>query len=144
VADFVLPKPSQAKPSLAPKAPKKKIEHVAAKWLTLFCPSQAKPSQGKPSLAPKAPQKKIEHVAAKAPCFFCPSQAKPSQAKPRANASQVWRRRRQRKKMNIWRRRRRTFLYQAKPSQSQAKRKNKLLFWRFASSYFLLKNGDFH
>jgi hypothetical protein len=32
---------------LAPKAPKKKIEHVAAKWLTLFCPSQAKPRQAK-------------------------------------------------------------------------------------------------
>ena len=48
-----------------------------------------------------------------------PSQAKPSQAKPS----------------------------QAKPSQakpSQAKRKNKLFFWRFVSSYFLLKCGDFH
>jgi hypothetical protein len=62
---------------LAPKAPQKKIEHVAAKAPCFFCPSQAKPSQAKsqckPSLAPKAPEKKNEHMAPKAPHFFVPS-----------------------------------------------------------------------
>jgi hypothetical protein len=79
VADFVLPKPSQAKPRQAKfgaeGAAEKKLNMWRRRRRVFFAqakPSQAK-SQCKPSLAPKAPEKKNEHMAPKAPDFFLPS-----------------------------------------------------------------------